>query len=163
MAKMKNYFLKIIICLGLFCMVFAEPVGAKKLNVKQKQLYMVGVAVSMIDSAVFITDMHLVKDVTVAKKKKFLMDRQLYSLQLRQYLEETYKGGGPFVPAVYFSPNRKKMERKYLSLHKHYSRGKEFRIVLVDQSQFRFHAEQYIEQVLYEGVEAKEKKSKKKK
>lgn len=163
MAKMKNYFLKIIICLGLFCMVFVEPAEAKGLSVKQKPLYMIGVAVSMVDSAIFITDMHLVKDVTVAKKKHFLMDRQLYSLQLRRYLEETNKGGGPFVPAVYFSPNRKKMERKYLSLHKRYSQGKDFRIVLVDQSQFRFHAEQYIEQVLYEGTEAKEKKNKKNK
>ena len=143
-------------------MVCIGPVEAKTLRVKQKQMYMMGVAVSLIDSAIFITDMHLVKGVTVSKKKGFLMDRQLYSQQLRKYLEET-NGGGPYVPAVYFSPKRKKMERQYLSMHKRYAKGNELRIVLVDQSQFRFHAEQYIEQTLYEGVVTPIKKSKKKK
>ena len=160
---MNIYLQKTIVCLSLLCLVLVAPVEAKKVKVKQKDLYMIGVAFSMRDSAVFITDMHLVKGLTVEKKNKFLMDRQLYSLQLRRYLEESNKGSGPYVPAVFFSKSRKKMERKYLSLHKRYSQGKEFRIVLVDQSQFRFHPEEYIEQTLYEGVEPTKKQLKKKK
>ena len=143
-------------------MAFASSVEAKKHRVKQKPLYMMGVAVSHLDSAVFITDMHLVKDLTVEKKTKFLMDRQLYSMQLRRYLEAEHHGG-PYTTAVYFSPNRKKMERRYLSMHKHHVKEKQFHIVLVDQSQFRFKAEQYIEPTLYEGVAPDKKRDKKKK
>lgn len=118
---------------------------AKKKKVVQKPVYMVGVGISLVDSMVFITDMHQVDGVTIEKKTKFLMDRQLYSFQLKRYLEATYKGGA-YVTAVFFSPKRKQMENRYLSLHKRYVQSKEFRMHLVDQGMFRFKAEEYIEQ-----------------
>lgn len=137
---------KIMLFLCLFGMINVQTFGAKKHKVYQKPVYMIGVAMSLTDSVVFITDMHLVDSVTVEKKTKFLKDRQLYSFQLQRYLEATYKGG-PYVPAVFFSPKRKTMERHYLSLHKRYVQSKEFRMVLVDQSQFRFKSEKYIEEI----------------
>ncbi len=137
---------KIMLFLCLFGMISVQTFGAKKHKVYQKLVYMIGVAMSLTDSVVFITDMHLVDSVTVEKKTKFLKDRQLYSFQLQRYLEATYKGG-PYVPAVFFSPKRKTMERHYLSLHKRYVQSKEFRMVLVDQSQFRFKSEKYIEEI----------------
>ena len=149
---------KIILCLGLLWMVCAGTAEAKKHRVKQKSLYMMGVAISHLDSAVFITDMMLVEGLTVEKKTKFLMDRQLYSLQLKSYLESAYEGG-PFVPAVYFSTSKKKMERRYLSMHKRYMQGGEMQTVLVDQSQFRFKAEEYVEDSILEGA-APSKKNK---
>ncbi|MBQ8865446.1 MAG: hypothetical protein IJ020_04845 [Bacteroidaceae bacterium] len=137
---------KIMLFLCLFGMISVQTFGAKKHKVYQKPVYMIGVAMSLTDSVVFITDMHLVDSVTVEKKTKFLKDRQLYSFQLQRYLEATYKGG-PYVPAVFFGPKRKTMERHYLSLHKRYVQSKEFRMVLVDQSQFRFKSEKYIEEI----------------
>ncbi len=137
---------KIMLFLCLFGMISVQTFGAKKHKVYQKPVYMIGVAMSLTDSVVFITDMHLVDSVTVEKKTKFLKDRQLYSFQLQRYLEATYKGG-PYVPAVFFSPKRKTMERHYLSLHKRYVQSKEFKMVLVDQSQFRFKSEKYIEEI----------------
>ena len=131
--------------MSLLCMVAIGPLEAKKHRVRQKPVYMVGVCMSLIDSTVFITDMHLVDNVTIEKKTKFLMDRQLYSFQLQRYVESAYKGG-PYIPMVYSSPRRKKMERKYLSLHKRYVQSKELRMFLVDQSLFRFKPEEYIEQ-----------------
>ena len=151
---------KIILCLGLMCMAFAGTAEAKKHKVVKKDLYMIGVAVSHPDSAVFITDLQPVKGLMVEKKTKFLMDRQLYSIQLKRYLEEDYKGG-PYVAAVYFSSKLKKMERRYLSLHKRYSKGRELRIVLVDQSRFRFKAEEYIPQDDVTVATSKGKKKKK--
>lgn len=121
-----------------------------------------GVAISFIDSAVFITDMHLVDSVTIDKKTKFMEDRQLYSLQLQRYLEAAYKSG-PYVPSVYFGLKKKKMEKRYLSMHKRYVQSKEFRMVLVDVSQFRFKPEEYIEHTIYEGEAPKKKHGKKKK
>ena len=106
-----------------------------------------GVGISFADSSVFITDMMQVDSITLDKKRKFLMDRQLYSFQFQRYLEQTYECA-PYVPAVFFSSKRKKMERRYLSMHKRYSQDMHYRVILVDQSQFRFKPEQYIEQEL---------------
>ena len=138
-------------------MALAQPVEAKR-KVVQKPVYMVGVAFSLVDSSVFITDMHLVDNVTLEKKTKFLMDRQLYSFQFQRYLEQAYKGG-PYIPSVFFSPNRRKMERRYLSLHKRYVQSQELQMYLVDQGQFRFKAEEYVEQ---EETPAPSKNNKKK-
>lgn len=134
---------KLIICCGLLSLFALQPVEAKK-KVVQKPVYMIGVGISLVDSMVFITDMQLVDSVTIEKKTKFLMDRQLYSFQLQHYLEAAYKSG-PYVPCVFYSPKRKKMERQYLSLHKRYVQNKDLRMVLVDISQFRFKAADYVE------------------
>jgi len=150
---------KTILCLVLLCLAFAGSAEAKRHRVKQMQMYMMGVAISHLDSAVFITDMQLVDSITIEKKTKFLMDRQLYSMQLRDYLSGAYEGG-PFVCTVYFGSSRKKMERRYLSLHKRYVQGSNMQTVLVDQSQFRFKPEEYVEQVILEG-QAPKKKGKK--
>jgi hypothetical protein len=126
--------------------VFAfQTLEAKPKKVVQKPVYMIGVSFSLVDSMVFITDMQLVDSITIEKKTKFLVDRQLYSFQFQRYLESAYKGG-PYVPSVFFSPSRKKMERKYLSLHKRYVQSKDLRMILVDISQFRFKPEKYIEE-----------------
>jgi len=144
----------------MLCLLALQPLEAKK-KVAQKSVYMVGVAFVLTDSTVYLTDMHLVDSVTIEKKTKFLMDRQLYSFQLQRYLQQAYKGG-PYVPSVFFSPNRKKMERKYLALHKRYVQSKEFGMVLVDQGQFRFKPEKYVEVEEKPVTSSKKKKSKKK-
>lgn len=142
--------MKAIICFVALCMAFVGPLEAKKLRVKQKPVYMVGVGTSLLDSMVFMSDMHLVDSVSIQTKKNFLMDRQLYSFQLQRYLEAAYKGG-PYITAIYFSPNRKRMERRYLSLHKRYANRKELHLILVDQSQFRFKAEKFIDDAIVTG------------
>ena len=141
--------------------VFAlQSIEAKQKKVSQKPVYMIGVGISLVDSMVFITDMMQVDSVTLEKKTNFLMDRQLYSFQLQRYLEQNYKGG-PYVPSVFFGTKRKKMERQYLSLHKRYVNRKDLRMVLVDQGQFRFKPEEYVEQELVEIEKPKKKDNKK--
>ena len=141
-TQMKTY-LKIVFSLCLASMFFAMPLEAKKKKFKQKPVYMIGVAFSLADSTVYVTDVLLVDSVTVSRKSNFLQDRQLYSFQLQRYLQATYKGG-PYVPAVFFDEKKKQMDRQYLSLHKRYMQDKERKMVLVDQSHFRFQTEQYI-------------------
>ncbi|MBQ7460956.1 MAG: hypothetical protein IJS63_01690 [Bacteroidaceae bacterium] len=157
-----NKSLKVIICLLLLLVAVAQPLEAKSRKVVQKPVYMIGVGFSLVDSMVFITDMHLVKDVTLEKKTKFLKDRQLYSFQLQRYLEATYKGG-PYIPSVFFGTKRKKMERRYLSLHKRYVQSKDLRMILVDQGQFRFKPEEYIEETIDEDTKKDSSKKKEKK
>ena len=153
--------LKTIICLALLFAFAIEPIEAKPRKVKQRSVYMLGIGISLVDSMVFITDVMQVDSVTLEKKTKFLMDRQLYSFQLQRYLDENYKGG-PYVPSVFYGTRKKKMERKYLSLHKRYVNNKELRMILVDRGQFRFKSEEYVEQEIPEIVKPKKEKKKKK-
>ena len=139
--------LKAIICSVMLCVAAIGPVQAKKQHVQQKSVYMIGVCMSLVDSTIFITDMHRVDNVTIESKTHFLKDRQLYSFQLQQYVESQYKGG-PYIPVVYSGLKRKKMERRYLSLHKRYVQSKELRMYLIDQSQFRFKPETYVEDII---------------
>lgn len=157
-----NNSLKAFACIWLLLASCIQPTLAKKQHVKQKAAYMIGVAISKVDSVVFITDMHLVDSVSIEGKTGFLMDRQLYSFQLQNFITERYKGG-PYVTAIFFGTKRKKMERRYLALHKRYVQSKELRMLLVDQSQFRFHPEEYVEPAEQTSTEKKEKRSKKQK
>ena len=135
--------LKAILCLLAAVLLAVSQAEAKGKKVVQKPVYMIGVGISFVDSMVFITDMHRVDSVTLQKKTKFLCDRQLYSFQLQHHLEQNYKGG-PYAPSVFFGTKRKKMERRYLSLHNRYVQAQDLRMVLIDQGQFRFKAEKYI-------------------
>ena len=132
-----------VICSALLCLLALQPAQAKSRKVVQKSVYMMGVGISLVDSAVFITDVHQVDSVTIEKKTNFLKDRQLYSFQIQRYLEAVYKGG-PYVPCVFFNMSKKRMERQYLSLYKRYVQSKDFKMILVDISQFRFKPEKYI-------------------
>lgn len=137
---------KAITCLVLLLLMAARPLEARR-KVVSKPVYMIGVGMSLVDSTVFITDMHLVDSVTLERRTRFLKDRQLYSFQLQRYLEHA-QGGGPYVPGIFFGKGRRKMERRYLSLHKRYVQDKYWRMVLIDQGQFRFKAEEYIDEAL---------------
>ena len=103
-----------------------------------------------------------VDSVTIQRRTHFLMDRQAYSRQLQHYLE-AQKKGQHLVTSICFGNKKKKMERRYLAIHKRYSKRNDLRITLIDQSQFRFHAEEYIEQATVETVQKAMKAKKKKK
>ena len=157
-----NHFLKIMLCAALLCTTFAETAQARNNRVRQQRTYMIGVAVSFVDSTVFITDMQAVDSVTIQRRTHFLMDRQAYSRQLQHYLE-AQKKGQHLVTSICFGNKKKKMERRYLAIHKRYSKRNDLRITLIDQSQFRFHAEEYTEQATVETVQKAMKAKKKKK
>ena len=137
-----------------------QTVLAKKERVSTASVYMFGVAVSYNDSTVYITDMQQVDGVTIENKHKFLMDRQAYSIQLQSDLQNRY-GKGPFVSALFFGQKSKKVERQYLKVRKRYADDTQFRLVPVDQNQFRFKPEEYIEQLIIQDADDSDKEKKK--
>ena len=141
-----------------------QPLQAKKDLVQQKKVYMMGIALSQNDSLAYITDLQPVDGVTIERKTKFLADRHLYSEQFKTHLEQRYQAG-PYICAIYFGQKLKKMERRYLSLHKRYASSRIYRLVTEDQSQFRFKAEEFFNEstlTFVDETKAKEKKSKRK-
>jgi len=158
-----NKFLGAMLCAALLGTAVPQTARAGTHRVRQQTTYMMGVAISFADSAVYITDLQPVDSASIQRKTHFLMDRQAYSMQLQHYLE-AQRGASHLTTAVCFGGKRKKMERRYLSVHRRYAKRGDLRIVPVDLSQFRFHAVEYIGQQTEQTVQkaAKTKKEKKK-
>ena len=154
--------LRLAVCLALFCMASMPALQAKKRSVRQMPVHMMGLAVSIVDSAACLTELQTVNADSIGCKTKFLADRQAYSIQLQRHLIDNFKKG-PYIAAVFFGKNRKKMERRYLKLHNRYAGSKLYRLNMLDRSQFSFKAEAYVEPAAEEPEPkpAKAKKNKK--
>ena len=83
-----------------------------------KTAYIFGFASSFNDSTVYFTDVQKVDSAYFTRKSKFLISRENYSYQLRDYLEQ--KGAGNRTCIVMFDFNQKKAEKKWNKLYARY-------------------------------------------
>lgn len=74
-----------------------------------KTAYIFGFASSFNDSTVYFTDVQKVDSAYFTRKNKFLVSRENYSYQLRDYLEQ--QGAGNRTCIVMFDFNQKKAEK----------------------------------------------------
>ena len=125
---------------------------AKKTMVPK--MYMFGIAASFNDSIVYFTNIQEVSNAWIESKNKFLLDRQIYSNQLRDYLANKLQ-----MPhrtcIVYYNTKRAKIEKKFIKLRSLYIQGKNkkkpshFEVRYIDNADFQFKAPDasfYIEQ-----------------
>lgn len=94
--------------LSLVCGAFAEKAKIKT------DINIFGVAISVSDSIVYMTDMQEIGKVTVEKKTKFLVDRREYSNQLSEYISGI--GEGRMTTLVSYNLKKKKAEKRYLKI-----------------------------------------------
>lgn len=94
--------------LSIVCGAFAEKAKIKT------DISIFGVAISVSDSVVYMTDMQEIGKVTVEKKTKFLVDRREYSNQLSEYISKT--GDGRMTTLVSYNLKKKKAEMRYLKI-----------------------------------------------
>ena len=94
--------------LSIVCGAFAEKAKIKT------DISIFGVAISVSDSVVYMTDMQEIGKVTVEKKTKFLVDRREYSNQLSEYISRT--GDGRMTTLVSYNLKKKKAEKRYLKI-----------------------------------------------
>ena len=94
--------------LSIVCSAFAEKAKIKT------DISIFGVAISISDSVVYMTDMQGIGKVTVEKKTKFLVDRREYSNQLSEYISRT--GDGRMTTLVSYNLKKKKAEKRYLKI-----------------------------------------------
>ena len=108
-------------------------------QVKAEHFYMFGFAASFKDSTVYITDIQDVQGVWVDTKTKFLLDRDSYSQQLRQWLADKRQQTGR-VCMVIFAKTKSNAEKKLAKLKKKYQ-GKNtlpYDICYVSMEDFKF-------------------------
>ena len=103
-------------------------------NARQVDAYMYAASFSILDSAVFVSDIQLVKDVTV-NNKWFVKDRLVFEKQFTDYvaggdLNESY------MTSLVFSEKEKQLIKKRARLIKRNKRKNRFK--LIEVSDFKF-------------------------
>lgn len=85
-----------------------------------EHMYIFGFSASFNDSTLYITDIQDVQGASYDTKKEFLLGRENYSSQLKEFLAEK-KGQPNRVCMVLFATTKKKAEKKYQKLKKKYT------------------------------------------
>ena len=143
-----------------FCLAYSLHANAA--NDSKKTVYVFGFSASFNDSTVYFTDIQQLDSVYVGKKTHFLADRDVYAVQLRDFLTE--KGEPNRVCVISFAEKRKDVEKKYVQLKKKYLKDGVYDVKYLAANDFHF---QLVESEEYEPEPSKaelkqEKKAKKK-
>ncbi|MCR5511961.1 MAG: hypothetical protein K6F43_00155 [Prevotella sp.] len=103
----------------LMTLLFCVAMGAEAKRIQAPHMYMFGFAASFKDSVVYITEIQDVKNVWYDTKSKFLLGRDNYSAQLKDYFKDKMQMPDR-VCMVFFAKTMKEAEKKYLKLRKKY-------------------------------------------
>lgn len=125
-------YVKILLAVGL---VFGICSGFT-MKEKYKQVYAFGVAASFTDSVVYYTDIQLLDSAKVTKEG-FLVHRDLYSYQLKNYLENGQLQQNSTC-MIYFSEKKAKLEKEAAKVLAKYKKSKNVVLRRVDSAEFKF-------------------------
>ena len=144
-----------IIILGLTIALCMGAVGVSaKSKPVVKRVYMFGFSASFTDSLACLTSVQQLDSAWVDPSHGFLMDRALYSLQLQYYVEST-KGISNNTCAVFYAKSRRKAERLYNKIRQRYVGNEDVKLRELPEEEFRFKAENYIENAPVQVEETK--------
>ena len=133
---------KYIIALSLLFGLGLLSINAASNEAKQTRVYMIGFAVSYVDSTAYITGIQAMDSVFVEKKTKFLVGRQLFSTQFQTFLSERKHLQSPTC-SVFFSEKKQKMEKMVSRLTSYYTKQDALRLNALEVNDFCFHTEPY--------------------
>lgn len=111
-------FIKVLVPLFFIMMVCSAFMPKDK----AKGVYIVGVSASFADSLVYFTDIQFMDSVMLDKKTTLLPERNQYSEQLDEYLEQI-KGINHRTSFIYFNKNKNKLEKVIKKMRERYIEG----------------------------------------
>ncbi len=124
---------------GLLMCVMAMAIVTAKTKEPVKGVYMYGMATSLMDSVVYITDIQYVDKAVLNAKTSFLEARTMYSEQLRSHLEQ--QGLPPYMTcAVSFNVKKQKLDKAYQKALAKYNKMKGMKLNVLNNSKFVFKA-----------------------
>lgn len=128
--------MRIIKCLIATAMLFGVVIQVSAKDKEVSKVYMFGFAASFNDSTIYITDIQEIKGAYVAERTKFLVNRDEYSYQLRNYLQ----GQGNAFPTCItsYAYDRKTIEKKFAKIKKRYIDKNKGRYIIVNISKEQF-------------------------
>lgn len=106
-----------------------------------KHVYAFGVSASFTDTIVFYTEVQIIDSVAL-DKNGFLPERESYSYQLKNYLEAN-KNLSNRTCMIYFSDNKKKLDKEYSKLVAKYKKQKNMSLNLIKKDEFLFTKPEY--------------------
>lgn len=102
----------------------------------EKAVYAFGVAASFNDTVVYFTAIQLLDSVEL-DKNGFLPKRDLYTYQLKNYLEYDLRCPD-YTCMIYFSENKSKLEKEAAKVKGKYKKSKTMVLMPIDSEAFRF-------------------------
>ena len=107
-----------------------------KKSASNKPVYAFGISASFTDTVVYYTDIQLLDSIRL-DKHGFLPHRDLYSYQLKNYLElEMSKPNRTCM--IYFSENKSKLEKEASKMMSKYKKNKTNVLDKINSGKFRF-------------------------
>ncbi len=133
---MKSYrrFIMAVVLLAFVCSF--SSASAKVICVPK--LYAFGFSASFNDSIVYFTDIQVIDSAWINDKTKFLISRDNYSYQLKNYF--TSIGQEHRTCVISFALTRKEIEKKYKKMKEKYVKAGNFSIKNVSKNDFHFAA-----------------------
>lgn len=131
--RVKNYH-KIITVVILLTITSVLTIVAK--NKQYPKVYMYGIAASFNDSTIYFTDIQAVDTVWLDSKTKFLINRNDYSYQLKNYFENI---GLPHRTCVVtYALKRKDIEKKFQKTRNKYVKKGKTELKYINKQEFQF-------------------------
>lgn len=133
---MKSYrrFIMAVVLLAFVCSF--SSASAKVICVPK--LYAFGFSASFNDSIVYFTDIQVIDSAWINDKTKFLISRDNYSYQLKNYF--TSIGQEHRTCVISFALTRKEIEKKYKKMKEKYVKAGNFSIKNISKNDFHFAA-----------------------
>ncbi len=101
-----------------------------------KPVYAFGISASFTDTVVYFTDIQILDSAKVSKEG-FLSHRELYSYQLKNYLEDNLLQQNSTC-MIYFSENKKKLEKEATKILNKYKKNNRMTVSRIDADKFHF-------------------------
>ncbi len=124
----------VVTLMGAMCSCASLPfVGKKKAD---KTVYAFGVAASFLDTLVYYTDVQLLDSVQL-DANGFLPRQEMYSIQLKDYLEgHLLKSGRTCM--IYYKSSKKKADKEMSKVLGKYKKNKSNSLIHIDPKEFKF-------------------------
>ena len=101
-----------------------------------KPVYAFVISASFTDTVVYFTEIQILDSVSLSKEG-FLAHRELYSYQLKNYLEDNLLQQNSTC-MIYFSENRKKLEKEATKILNKYKKNNRMTVSRIDSDKFHF-------------------------
>lgn len=125
--------LRSLLALMLLFILCTGFIGKKD---KEKAVYAFGVAASFSDTLVYYTDIQLLDSVQL-DKNNFLPKRQVYSRQLKEYVQYQLVQDN-YTTMIYFSDKKEKLQKRFDKTLKMYKKGNAFSLHFIPTTDFKF-------------------------
>lgn len=121
----------------LLAAALAMPMTMQAKKDRTANVYLFGLGRNFNDSTVYLIPAQLVSGISFEKRTKFLNGRTELSAQMRDFLSRTY-GEGHYTCTVFYSDNKKAIEKKYMKIRRLQANNSELRLQEVPGGTFTF-------------------------